>query len=226
MSALHSAAFLQAMAEAGLAMHKPALLGDGALHRYRVVTDKAGSTNGWYVLHLDEKPFGAFGSWKTGQSENWTATDYQAMSEAERKALAVRMAAAKLARDAEQAAVHAAAAVRALGLWNRAKPATNDHPYLVRKQVHAFGIRELRGQLLIPVQKCRAGELNSLQFISPWRKTARDKTFLTGGRKIAAVTTPSASQRMRRCALRGLRHRGNAFTKATGHAVRPWPLMP
>ncbi|MBK7463038.1 MAG: hypothetical protein IPJ50_10300, partial [Betaproteobacteria bacterium] len=57
------------MADAGLAMHKPALLGDGALHRYRVVTDKAGSTNGWYALHLDEKPFGAFGSWKTGQSD-------------------------------------------------------------------------------------------------------------------------------------------------------------
>lgn len=47
MSALHSAAFLQAMVDAGLAMHKPALLGDGALHRYRVTTDKAGSTNGW-----------------------------------------------------------------------------------------------------------------------------------------------------------------------------------
>ena len=212
MSALHSAAFLQAMAEAGLAMHKPALLGDGALHRYRVVTDKAGSTNGWYVLHLDEKPFGAFGSWKTGQSENWTATDYQAMSEAERKALAVRMAAAKLARDAEQAAVHAAAAVRALGLWNRAKPATNGHPYLLKKQVHAFGIRELRGQLLIPVRNA-AGELNSLQFIGADGK----KTFLTGGRKIAsyhAIGKPKNAL----CIAEGYAT-GATIYQATQHAV-------
>lgn len=217
MSALHSAAFLQAMADAGLAMHKPALLGDGALHRYRVATDKAGSTNGWYVLHLDEKPFGAFGSWKTGQSASWTATDYKAMSEAERKALAERMAAAKLARDTEQAAVHAAAAVRALGLWNRAKPATNDHPYLVRKQVHAFGIRELRGQLLIPVRNAE-GELTSLQFISPKKaENGRDKTFLTGGKKRGcyhAIGRPDAAL----CICEGYATGASIFM-ATGHAT-------
>lgn len=212
MSALHSDAFLQAMAEAGLTMHKPALLGDGALHRYRVATDKAGSTNGWYVLHLDDKPFGAFGSWKTGQSESWTATAYQAMSEAERKALAVRMAAAKLARDAEQAAVHAAAGKRALGLWNRAKPATDDHPYLVRKQVHAFGVRDLRGQLVIPLRNAE-GDLCSLQFIGADGK----KTFLTGGRKRGcyhAIGRPQAAL----CICEGYATGATIFM-ATGHAT-------
>lgn len=212
MSALHSNAFLQAMADAGLAMHKPALLGDGALHRYRVDADKAGSTNGWYVLHLDDKPFGAFGSWKTGQSESWTATAYQAMSEAERKALAARMAAAKLARDAEQAAVHAAAGKRALGLWNRAKPANNDHPYLVRKQVHAFGVRDLRGQLVVPLRNAD-GDLCSLQFIGADGK----KTFLTGGRKRGCYHAIGRPQKAL-CICEGYATGATIFM-ATGHAT-------
>jgi hypothetical protein len=65
-------AFLAALAEAGLAMVKADAVGDGWLHRYRVLDDKAGSANGWYVLHLDGTPFGAFGSWKPGQSLTWS----------------------------------------------------------------------------------------------------------------------------------------------------------
>ena len=212
MSADHSAAFLMAMADAGLAMHKPALIADAGLHRYRVATDKAGSTNGWYVLHLDEKPFGAFGSWKTGQSETWTAAAASTITDAERKAFAVRMAAAKQARDAEQAAVHAAAGKRALGLWNRAKPANNDHPYLVRKQVHAFGIRDLRGQLVIPLRNAE-GNLCSLQFIGADGR----KTFLTGGRKRGcyhAIGRPSVAL----CICEGYAT-GATIYQATGHAT-------
>lgn len=177
MSSPH-ADFLGALEVAGLTMHKPALTADGRLHRYRVADDKAGSKNGWYVLHLDDKPFGAFGSWKTGQSCTWTATSPEAMTEAERQALRKRMAEAKSARDAEQAAVHASARERAVRLWARAVPASNDHPYLARKQVAAYGVRDLRGQLVVPVRD-EEGQLHSLQFIAGDGR----KTFLTGGRK-------------------------------------------
>lgn len=170
--------FLQALGGAGLAMHKPVLAADGALHRYRVEGDKAGSSNGWYVLHLDEKPFGAFGSWKTGQSETWSPTAAESMSVAERQALAARMAAAKRARDAEQAAVQTSARKRALNLWEKAKPADSGHAYLVRKAVQAYGIKLLREQLVIPLRDVD-GVLHSLQFIGADGR----KTFLTGGRK-------------------------------------------
>lgn len=170
--------FSEAMADAGLAMHKPGLLGDGLLHRYRVDGDKAGSLNGWYVLHLDDKPFGAFGSWKTGQSCSWTAQQRETLSEAERLALQRRMVAAKAARDAEQIKVYADAGLRASKLWSRAVPATNDHPYLVRKAVAAYGLRLLRQQLVIPLRDV-GGQLHTLQFIAPDGK----KTFMTGGRK-------------------------------------------
>lgn len=171
-------AFTDALHAARLSMHKGSLIADGQLHRYRVDGDKAGSTNGWYVLHLDDKPFGAFGSWRTGQSETWTASAIQTMTAAERKAMTERIAAAKAARDAEQAAVNAAARERAAKLWGRARPAGNDHPYLVKKHVGAFGIRDLRGQLVIPMRDVE-GALHSLQFIGADGR----KTFLTGGRK-------------------------------------------
>ena len=77
-----AAGFLGALADAGLGMLKPAVVGDGILHRYRVDGDKAGSLNGWYVLHLDGQPFGAFGSWKTGQSLTWSARQPDMLSPA------------------------------------------------------------------------------------------------------------------------------------------------
>lgn len=171
-------AFTDALHAARLSMHKGSLIADGQLHRYRVDGDKAGSTNGWYVLHLDDKPFGAFGSWRTGQSETWTASAIQTMTTAERKAMTERISTAKAARDAEQAAVNAAARERAAKLWGRARPAGNDHPYLANKHVGAFGIRDLRGQLVIPMRDVE-GALHSLQFICADGR----KTFLTGGRK-------------------------------------------
>lgn len=178
MSADHEAAVLQAMSDAGLAMLKPDLIGDGALHRYRVDGDKAGSLNGWYVVHLDSRPFGAFGSWKTGQSCSWTASRPESMTPAERAALVVRRAEAKRARDAALATVQAEAASRAARLWRKSRPATNAHPYLARKRVQAYGIRILGPSLVIPLRDV-SGELHSLQFI---RGDGR-KTFLTGGRK-------------------------------------------
>lgn len=170
--------FLVALTAAGLAMHKADPVADGRLHRYQVEGDKAGSKNGWYVLHLDDKPFATFGSWRTGQSETWAPKALQALSRAERGALVARMAEAKQARDVEQAAVHAAARDRARRLWDKARPACGDHPYLVQKSVSAYGIRLLREQLVVPLRDVD-GVLQTLQFIGADGR----KTFLTGGRK-------------------------------------------
>ncbi|MBL8373794.1 toprim domain-containing protein [Accumulibacter sp.] len=171
--------FIAALQAAGLAMHREAdLVPDGSLHRYRVDGDKAGSLNGWYVLDLTEPVHAAFGSWKTGQSCTWRPDQAAPMTDAEREALARRREAARAARDSEQAAVRAAARLRAEKLWSRAKPATNEHAYLVGKSVGAFGIRDLRGQLVIPLRDGK-GALHTLQFIGADGR----KTFLTGGRK-------------------------------------------
>ncbi len=204
--------FLAALADAGLAMVKPEIVGDGRLHRYRVDGDKAGSTNGWYVLHDDDKPFAAFGSWKTGQSLTWTAARNGEMTEAERRALNERLAAARTARDAEQARTHAEAAKRAARLWAQARPASNDHPYLARKRVNAYGVRVLGSQLVIPARTAD-GELATLEFIAP----DGSKRFLTGGRKRGcyhAIGRPELAI----CIAEGYAT-GATIHAATGHAV-------
>lgn len=204
--------FMQALELAGLAMHKPVVTADGGLHRFRVDGDKAGSSNGWYVLHLDDKPFGAFGSWKTGQSETWAPAAAATTTAAEREALGARIAAAKSARDAEQAAVHTSARQRAQGLWDKAKPADGTHAYLVRKGVPAYGIKLLRQQLVVPLRDVD-GTLHSLQFIGADGR----KTFLTGGRKRGcyhAIGRPDAAL----CICEGYAT-GATIYQATGNAT-------
>lgn len=212
MTAFYPDDFRHALAVAGLAMLKGELVFDGMLHRYQVEGDKAGSKNGWYVLHADAQPFGAFGSWKTGQSETWAPSSTETMTEVERKAMAARIAAAKLARDSEQAAVYATARQRAQGLWEKAKPADGGHAYLIKKAVPAYGLKLLRQQLVIPLRDVD-GTLHSLQFIGEDGR----KTFLTGGRKRGcyhAIGRPEAAL----CICEGYAT-GATIYQATGNAT-------
>lgn len=204
--------FVAAMMAAGLPMQKNGVIADGGLHRFRVEGDKPGSMNGWYVLHLDDKSFGAFGSWKTGQSCTWSAEKPETMTPAERQAMAARHQAARAALAAETERVQAAAALRALRLWDRANVASGAHPYLARKQVQSYGLKDLRGQLVVPVRDAD-GKLWSLQFIGADGK----KTFLTGGRKRGcyhAIGRPSSVL----CVAEGYAT-GATIYEATGHAT-------
>ncbi len=164
--------FVNALQAAGLAMHCPAdLVADSRLHRYRVDGDKSGSKNGWLVLDLGFPAHGAFGSWKTGQSHTWRPEQQTHLTDAEREILARRAESARAARLAEQERVHADARQRAAKLWTRAKPAVNSHAYLARKAVAAYGLRDLRGQLVIPLRDV-SGSLHSLQFVGADGRTA------------------------------------------------------
>ena len=171
--------FRQALASAGLAPHGDLdLAGDGKLQRYRIEGDKAGSRNGWAVLYCHPVMAGAFGSWKTGESHTWCEQrEGKPPTAAERAELQRQMKAAQAARAAELANVQASARQRAAKLWATAHPATNAHPYLKRKQIGAYGIRQLRDVLVIAARDVQ-GELHTLQFIS----ADGSKRFLTGGR--------------------------------------------
>ena len=169
--------FLDAIAAAGLAPVKTIDLPEGRIVRYRAEGDKAGSRNGWAVLHRHPIPAGAFGSWKTGEQHTWRATTNETSTPAERAEQQRNLQAAQQARAAEEARVRADAAARALKLWSGAKPATDDHPYLRSKNVRAYGLRALRDQLMVPARDAD-GRLHTLQFIGP----DGSKRFLTGGR--------------------------------------------
>ncbi len=72
---------------------------------------------------------------------------------------------------------HAAARAVAARIWQAARPACDDHPYLTRKGVAAHGLRVFKGALVVPICDS-AGELHSLQFIG----ASGTKRFLKGGR--------------------------------------------
>lgn len=169
---------LDAMRGAGLVPLKALdLQDDGKVHRFRIEGDKPGSSNGWYVLHSHPVQAGAFGSWKTGETHTWREATSKPPTAAERAEMQRHMQAMQQARAAEQELVHLAARERAEKLWRLARPADNSHPYLQRKKVQAFGVRQLRESLLLPLRDS-TGALHSLQFIGP----EGSKRFLTGGR--------------------------------------------
>lgn len=167
-----------AMASAGLQPHKSLdLIADGRIHRFRGEGEKAGSRNVWYVLHDGPSPFGAFGSWKTGEQHTWREESSKQITAAERANIQQRTQAMRQAHALEREAVQAEARTKAQRLWGRAKPATNAHPYLERKRVNAYGLKQLRDMLLVPARDLN-GTMHTLQFIG----ADGTKRFLTGGR--------------------------------------------
>ena len=171
---------LAAMAHDGVAPYNPEdLRADGSLVRYRVDGDKAGTRNGWAVIHLDGIPAARYGSWRQGETLTWCARSRDELSPADREALRQRMEAARRQRDEETRKRQARAADRARRDWRDAGPADPDHAYLVAKGVQPHHARQQGDRLLLPVIDPATSEITSTQTIGP----NGDKLLLPGGRK-------------------------------------------
>lgn len=181
-------AFMTAMREAGLTP-PPHLQADGRIHRYRAEGDKPGCKNAWYLLHLDGRPAGAFGNWRTGLHRQWRASGHRDADprEAERFAQMLRDAQA-LAR-AERETEQAKAALKARALITQSRAPDPGHPYLVAKGVPPVGLRQgAAGELLVPLVDA-ASTIWNVQRILP----SGAKRFLPGGRVaglFALIGTP------------------------------------
>ena len=57
---------------------------DGMLHRFSS-NGKAKDDSGWYVLHGEGIPAGAFGCWREGFTQQWCGESANSMSESERE---------------------------------------------------------------------------------------------------------------------------------------------
>lgn len=148
-------------------------IADGSIHRFRVPADKPGTLNGWYLLFADGIASGAFGSWKAGDSHTWSSRKPADRMEAQ--LITQRIEQARRQREVEQQQRQQAAAEYAQRLWRGAGSADPAHPYLSTKGVPAFALRQLGGQLLVPLT--RGGQLMNIQRIWP----DGTKRFLPGG---------------------------------------------
>lgn len=160
------------------------LVADGKLHRYTVDGDKPKSDNGWYVLHDDgDFSAGRFGSWKTGQNHPWCNKKHKELTAEERREYATKLQTANRLREAEQKRVQAACVEWCEKTLTGCGNAADDHPYLIKKQVKAFGLKAYKGSLIVPVRRFDGGKLVGCQFIYP----NGDKKFKVGTAKNGAM---------------------------------------
>lgn len=91
--------------------------------------------------------------------------------------------------EEERKARIASVAAAARQQWDAAGPVSDDFPYLQRKGLPAYNLREAEGMLLVPLH--RDGELAQLQFIKPAKgEDGRDKSFLPGKDTVRGCYSP------------------------------------
>jgi phage/plasmid primase-like uncharacterized protein len=158
------------------------LAADGKIHR--IDSDgKKGGKDGFYLLHTDSVPAGAYGDWHGGKDswQTWCACDLRDLSPLEYAQLKDVQAQDRKAREAAEAARRAEARDRALRIWDESTPVTS-HPYLSRKGVASYGLRQAEdGRLVVPMVDAD-GQIHSLQFIAAQKDDqGKDKRFMPGG---------------------------------------------
>ena len=166
-------AFRAAIAASGL-RPPSVIVPDGRIHRF-ATSDRRRDDAGWYALHSDGIPAGAYGDWRTGTTRTWHA-DAPQFSPREQAAFRERLEALRQMRGEEKAQRQDEARQRARRLWDSVPAALDDHPYLATKRVRAHGLRVYGRALAIPLAD--GAGLQSLQFICP----GGVKKFLPGGR--------------------------------------------
>ena len=147
------------------------IIADGKIHRFSAGKNK-GDKSAWYIFHDGDFTAGKFDDWKTGEQHTWHRNGACRLSQEDRSRIKVQQA----QREAEIDKAQKRAAKEASALWEKASPASSNHPYLAKKKVSAPSIREDGGKLIIPVRI--GGEITSLQTIDA---TGR-KMFLKDGR--------------------------------------------
>ena len=167
--------FIAAMTAAGIAPVEPITnaLTDGKLVRFRAHGDKPGRRNAWAVLHLDRTPAGCFGHYRLGIHATWRSGETRDLSRAERKAIAQRIHETEAQRRAEIWE----ARERAVEIWQGTSRPSADHPYLARKRLRRFGVRQAGADLIVPMVDCDLRLWNV-------QRIGRDgfKRFTKGGR--------------------------------------------
>jgi uncharacterized protein (DUF927 family)/phage/plasmid primase-like uncharacterized protein len=210
---------------------------DGKLHRCELRDGAKGKKDGAYLLHLDGVPAGGFQNFRDGLDwENWRADIGRSLTPDEEAAARARMEIQRAEREAEAKAKRDKARRKANAIWNGAKPAPNDHPYLTRKGVPSFGLRvtswpkwvearpgewaetRIGNALLVPMRS-PSGTLHSLQAIYPEKMDGRDKDFLPHGEKAGKFhLIGKISAGLPLCVAEGY------ATAASLHQITGWPV--
>jgi phage/plasmid primase-like uncharacterized protein len=149
---------------------------DGLMHRFD--SDEKGGKTGWYVAHGDDIPGGAFGCWRKDIKQDWRANLGRELTPQEIARSQAAIEKAKALRRQELERQHETTRQEVTRIWENAQTASDDHPYLDRKQVRAHGVRIAQdGRLMVPLYD-ENYKLSSLQYIDG----SGGKIYHRGGR--------------------------------------------
>lgn len=173
------AEFIDFLRRNGIPPEYPAqIIADDKVNRYMVAGDKKKSKNGAYRLATEgDFGYGWAKSFKAGISVNFHSKSMATITPKEKAEIDRKI---KQAQEQTTKATHKAneaATAKALEMWNKARPAEADHPYLVKKQIPPGSLKQLGQDLLIPIFDNRK-KLWNLQQIGH----NGFKLFLKGGR--------------------------------------------
>lgn len=133
----------------------------GRFERFDTPDKPKGNANGWYRIHSPEAA--SFGIWHLDVSETVTLDgphDPEAAAAARLEAMQARER-----RDRERRQREAEAKVQAQRWWDQARPADPAFPYLERKALLPYNLRQRGDMLLMPL--FFEGELVNLERIYP-----------------------------------------------------------
>lgn len=149
------------------------IIADGEFHRCDA-EGRNGKGDASYLLHADDYPVGGFQNWRDGQGwQVWKPDGAAPPNQAQRQ----RLDDMKCKQQAETAQRHAVAAAKAAKIWDASEACTS-HPYLTKKGVQPYGLRQSRDRLVVSVRNV-SSDLMTLQFID----ADGGKKFLLEGQK-------------------------------------------
>lgn len=150
---------------------------DGKRHRF-------GKNNRcYYTAFLDGQPNIQHGDWSAGSQYSYFHQRDHPLTPEEKREIAQRAKAQKAKAEFEKKQQQQQTALKARQLWQQAKPAPTDHPYLIAKGIQPHHAKVLNQVLLIPMVTVQK-ELVNLQRIYP----NGDKRFLKQGLKQGAFS--------------------------------------
>jgi len=126
--------------------------------------DTGGQRSGYYVVNqVGEHMFCTYGNWKTGFEGKWSSIDTNSLSVVDKQALHKQMEQASAQAKEQRKLRQDEVAVEAQERMNICHEAT-EHEYLTNKKVKSYGLKQLNGNLIVPVYST-TGEIRSLQSI-------------------------------------------------------------
>ena len=129
----------------------------------------------WGIL-FDDCSGGAVGDWRSGDRFVWQSSKSK-RTPYEREQFAMHLSKIKAAEDVKRELAYLSAAKSCEELFEAARKAPDDHPYLVKKRVKSHGLKISEGSLLVPVYSVM-GDMQSIQRIDKYGY----KRFHPGGK--------------------------------------------